>query len=489
MVLSRSSSIRISAAVALALSVGGCGDTKPANPIDCFPTEGKKWLYLTSGNGQATRIGSEVTRTKQTVYIDRSASMIGYINGANQFSKPFQDLIGDLPQHLSADAVFLSFGRNISEPIQDPKKILDSEYYSCAGQAQSTCESAASHLNMVFEKIARSKDEFAIVVSDLWYDNPEDPMSGVTALQPHLIKILSEGRTIALYGIDAPFDGVIYDLPISSDDRAKIPHKGRHPFYMMVIGPKANVLDFDNKLFALGPKFLEQGMKDGSVNKSLFMVDPGPLTQRVRDPLTPGRHPDIRQVPFELHSGIAVQQFTVSGRSAGANNANGLARLAPKWEGPKETDDPLASDFLPYSVWKGQLKTSLKVYKRLNEKCQPSSWQIWRDVPVQKPKGDKFSFQLDPNRVDFGLRQPGVYAIIGQIERTSVDSENPANRWIREWSVDSRGAAYLASNPPVRFPTLNVADFSRIMEKSLDQAARQKGGGIVGFTVLVKVEN
>lgn len=477
------------------MTLGACSQEKRGKEIDCFPPDARNWVYLSKGDGQVTRFNSETKFGEATIYIDHSVSMIGYLQGANQFARPFQDLVGDLPKRLkqlNAQPSFRSFGKSISEPMSGAAPLFDPNFYSCAGKAAGTCDSTESHLDKVLEEVAGNTNGFAVIVSDLWYDNSGDPMSGVTAIQPHLIKILSEGRTVALYGIKAPFKGDIYDLPVSETEKTKVTHQGQHPFYVMVIGPKANVLEFDNNMFALGPKFLEAGLADGTVHKSFFMVDPGPLTQRVRNPFSAGRLPRVRTVAFEAHPGIAIQQFTISrgSISRGSMAKPGAVRpQGPTWTGPKESADMLVSDFIPASVWMGDLKGSLRVYKRLNDQCKATSWQLWRTVPLDNPVNGQFSVSLDPDRVELGLGQPGVYALVGQIERTSVISENPANDWIRQWSVDSPRAAMLVAHPPMNFPTLNVADVARIMEKSLDQAARQKGGGIVGFTALVKVED
>ena len=155
--------VGVAFAAALALTACGGGGAKPT--LKCFPKEAQKWIYQSDKKDAATdgNYSQPVTAKMATIYVDRSASMVGYLNGADNDNRPFQILLGNLPtlaKIAGTDAQFRAFGKNISEPlpVAASKDMQNAAYYTCAKGNAGTCESAESHLDRVFAMVAGNKE-------------------------------------------------------------------------------------------------------------------------------------------------------------------------------------------------------------------------------------------------------------------------------------------------------------------------------------------
>jgi hypothetical protein len=448
--------------------------------VHCFPEPARRWVHIAAPEKKA---GEDRSMTAATVYVDRSASMAGYLGGATQFERPFHDVVRSVPdtlREIGVSATHRGFGAAIGEPVAAGGRAFENPaYFVCARRGDAGCE---SHLDQVFARIADSPEEMAVVVTDLWFDNSAENTSSLTALQPLLARILAEGRAVAVYGLDAPFKGTIYDLPTSAVDTDSIPYEGRHPLFMLVIGSKPQILAFGTQLTRSGSPFISKGLATGAIKRSIFTVDPGPEHPRDKVPLEPGARGQLRPQTFETFGRASIQQFLLT--DAVLPRPGAPAQASPSWTGPKE------DAFVEHAVWEGPTKPSVTIWRRKDEKCTKDSWIAlgsmeggWEDAgPGQK------RFSLDPGRFYARVGRNGVYAVTGELRRSSVNSPNAANQWMQAWNLTPEQAAAAAAAPPRLFPTLNLLEVARHMENALATAAEKKGGGITGFSVMVKVE-
>jgi hypothetical protein len=322
----------------------------------------------------------------------------------------------------------------------------------------------------------------AVMLSDLWFDNRTSQTSGLTDLQPPLEKILESGRAVAIYGIAAPFNGSIYDLPTGDPaTRTLKGYVGRHPLFMLVVGSKAQLLAFDAQLARSGSDLIARGAADGSIRRSIFTVSPGPDHPRQRKPMEEGSDPLIRPSAFDTFGKASIQQFRLG---KGALIGSGARPTAPGWIGPH--DDA----FIDHAVWQGPMVPRTRIWQQRDTNCTRESWLPlgtmeggWTEAP-----GEKRRFALDAGKFYGRVSRNGVYLVTGELMRSSVASPNPANAWMVAWNLAPEHAAAVAARPPATFPTLNIGEVARIMEGSLATAAERNGGGITGFSVLVKVE-
>src|ERR1051325_6614944 len=81
--------------------------------------------------------------------------------------------------------------------------------YNCRG-----CDNQESRIDSVLNEIARpGAGRLDILITDLWLDNRSFVGSAQVALGVPLQKILRQGRSIGVIGINAPFSGPVYDIP------------------------------------------------------------------------------------------------------------------------------------------------------------------------------------------------------------------------------------------------------------------------------------
>lgn len=476
-------SIAALAGVALVLSACESADRRtPADVRDCFPEPSRVWIASASG---ATAARAAVQATTATVYVDRSASMVGYLNGATVVDRPFQDIVGTTPQSLremGVAASFRAFGRTLTDPVADSAAMMQPSFFSCQGQNRASCEAAESHLDDVFREVAAKPREMAIIVSDLWFSNSNVDTSALAELKPMLTSILGSGRAIAVYGFSAPFNGTIYDLPAAAGQPTSVPHVGRHPLYMIVVGKDAEVAAFRDRLTRSGSPLIRTGvMPGGAVQQALFTASPTLPSALPREPLTPGASRQIKIDSFDNFNGLFVQQFRYQADEREA--AAATAVRYPSWTGP----DPAL--FAPNAVWEGPTQLRVRVWRKRDDKCRPTSWTSINALAGDWPRidaGAQTTFELLPRLIRNSLRQEGDYVLTGEVRRVSISQDiGPSMAWMAQWSLDHGAGGYRAP-PGDLFPTMNIVEFARIMQSALADEVEKSDRPVTGFTILVR---
>ena len=475
--------------VLLLAACSGSPPPPPADPLDCYPAAARRWI---ARSGDTPSDSFDQRTGKATVYVDRSGSMVGYLN-ADPLDRPLQDLVETLPgvtRKAGSSAAFRAFGRTISAPVANRRVMQDAGFYRCAEQDKALCENQESHLDAVFERIEANPDDMAVVLSDLWFSNSDIRSTGWASLQPMLSRILESGRTIALYGIPAPFRGRISDLP-GAGPRGSLDYRGRHPLFMLVVGSKAQIGDFDAALRDTASRKVARDLATGVIHRAVFTIDPAPPGLIERKPLDRGSDKRIAAQVFEPTRGVAIQQFVLE---PGVLRPRGGSPAAPSWTGPK------ADGVLPDAVWRGPLEARTRIWQRSDARCGPASWldmgsskDGWRSGAAD----GGYTLALTPESLATKLSRPGaVYLVSGQVRRVSVTSPNPATGWMRgPWSLAPEDGARVAAAPPPLFPTMNLDEVARLLEAALRQAARKayddpkRADAVAGFSVLVKVQN
>jgi hypothetical protein len=463
-------------AILFSLILAGCGSSRSEpRGANCFPEQTRRWIYEASAEPKLEQTAAEATAT---VYVDRSGSMVGYIKGATSVDSPLVNLLGTMPTILSSMArkvSYRAFGESLTGPIADGANVTNkSEFFNCAN-----CDNDDSRLNLALDRIAANPNEMGILISDLWFKNSEISTTGIAALKVPLAQILESGRMISIYGFDAPFDGNIYDLPTATPNVVQTkPYTGRHPLYLLVVGTKEQNLAFQDALKKAPVEKIGRGA-DG-ISRVHFTVNPGPLTPRSKAPLTSGNHPNLRTANFASYDGLIIQQFELDGSISSA-----LTRkqwVPPTWKSPKP------EDFIPNTVHEGDLVPSLYYWKQNNKQCNKSSWSpsnkieaVWKKDTVSQ------ILEINPKVLSGKFARDGIYLVSGQLDRQSIQRDSTATAWMRAWSLDPEAAVAGAREGSDRFPTLNLDEFARLMEDTLDDVAKKKQGGIIGFSILVKV--
>lgn len=465
--------------------LAACGSDRSArvaNQLDCFPQPSRAWIARTGGgSGGENPSGPRATLNSATIYVDRSASMIGYIAGATAMDRPFQDVIGTFPASLAElgmETRFRGFGRTVAPPVKDGQSLLQPAYYNCAQPTDEACE---SHIDEVLALVKSKPDQLAIIVTDLWFSNSSVDTSALAALQPSLRDILKD-RAVSVYGIAAPFNGKIYDLPAAPGQPPSLPYAGTHPLYVLVIGPDADVAAFDARLKRSGSPAIAAGVAErGSYKRAIFTAAPTNEAELAAKPLSDGASPLFRPGSAEVFNGLAVQQFTYNPDDDRPGAPAGDESRFPTWSGP----DPAL--FVPHSVWQGPTQLRVRVWRRRDAKCTATSWielnNLAGDWPRVEP-GGKVDFHLTPALVRQTFRQEGSYVLTGEMRRLSVMQDNPQTAWMKQWSLPVVGGRYAVPAGGM-FPTLNIDEFGRILQDALADATEAQSRPVTGFTIMV----
>jgi len=478
----------------MVLLVAGCtSEVEVADPRNCFPEAARRWIHVDSAPGASATPQADATQraAAATVYIDRSGSMAGYLQGAEAEARPLHDLIGNLQYMLGrqgALAQFRAFGARISNILSPAERsaLMQTAYYSCAGRRGADCDNGRTKLDAVFGEIA-NHDGMAVVVSDLWFDDPDTPTSALSALAEPLTRILASERGIALYGIPAPFDGAIY-MPLPA---APIPFRGRHPLYVVVVGSDAQIAAFHEAWRNAPGLYLAAALRANEIRRTVFTLRPALPTAAPAAPLQGNADPRVVETPVidafagEAGDRLRLQQFLIDGDAA-MREQRPLPALAA-WQGPE------ASAFVSDAVWQGNYETRLRIWHRRSEACLAEDWEeethdlasLWTGEG-ENPR----RFRLDPELLAGELGREGTFLIVPELVRVTLRSPNPASDWIRSWSFT------LQNTHPQRpgiggmpfFPTLYVAEMPRLLEDALAEAARRRPPPpIFGFTFVAKI--
>lgn len=470
-------------AIAAALGVSACTEKKPEGTgLDCFPKEAARWLA--SGQQQDEFAGRKDEKGQVTVYVDASGSMVGYVDGATEAERPLHDLLGSLENMFPAGGsplTYKTFGTRI-RPVEAGKhqQILAPGFFSCRGRAAADCDNKETRLDLVMREVEAQKDGLALVITDMWFSDPSSVTSGLVPLADPVENILADGRTIGVYGIPAPFAGKIFDLP----GGASAAFTGKRPLILLAIGSKERVRGFTQQLARSPSAYLAQGMSSGGIRQSLFTIDPSSEVARSSDPLSAGNDPRVRRATvLDAIENVRVQQFRLE--RSGALRAPREPTDLPEWRGP----DPRA--FVDKAVWEGPMATRSLVWQRLGERCIPTDWSNpvkfsggWH--PAQQ--GGQSRYRLDPASFAAAFRRPGIYLVTGEVARTSLNQPNGATAWLRDWSFSTaQGRGESAAGGAPFYRTLNLGEFSRLLENALADAAERNPGPITGFTYVVEV--
>ncbi|HEY1605756.1 MAG TPA: hypothetical protein VGF77_09180 [Allosphingosinicella sp.] len=453
-----------------------------ASGKDCFPPEANRWLSTNQVDDEFA--GRRLKGGPLTVYLDASGSMAGYIAGASETERPLHDLIATMPELVpagSAAPVFKTFGTRIRDlPAGGQAEVLSESFYQCRGRASADCDNSETRLDLVLKQIEGRKDDLAIVITDMWFADPGNPASGLVPLAAPLKGILASGRSIAVFGIPAPFSGKIYDLP----GGGSVSFTGRRPLILLAVGSGDRVGQFGQQLNRSSSSYLARGMTTGAIKQALFTLDPSAGIAREPSPLAPGNDRRVRRATvLNAIEGVRIQQFAIE-RSEPDRGHNATATL-PSWTGPA------ASSFLPHAVWQGPLASRSLVWQRLGDRCTTRDWSKptrtqtgWTDGG---PAGQKH-YLLDPTSFAEQFRLTGTYLVTGEVARVSLTQPNPATQWLRDWSFSPLDPGGRAMTDGSFYRTLNLSEFDRLLENSLAAAAEEKPGPITGFTFVVKVK-
>lgn len=406
------------------------------------------------------------------VYIDGSGSMAGFAAGATSDVRPMGDLIDTVrrtAQNGHAPVQFFAFGSKIA-PIprgsEGASRYATTAAYNCKG-----CDNKESHIDAVLRQAAAGDpSNLYVIVTDLWLDNKQFTGSSQVALGGPLTDMLRQGRAVGVLGVRAPFRGKITDFPTPG----VYADASEHPLFVLLIGPAGQVQAMRDALAHAGsPAFQPERTR-----YSLFVTRPGNIevSAQLLSSAGGGAARSVSILPEYMQG---QQQFKL--RLDEAKSRNG------RIEGVVDAGAGVRDN----SVWSGELKASTRVWRLQDEGalrgCARSAWT--EVAPLQgawrAEGGHQARLTLSPQTAA-SLAPGHAYYVAGYLGVRKLETPNPADNWMREWSFSAAQEQALRKRRPRFFPTLNLADLASSMEAALDRAAPNgTDTAEVGFVVRI----
>jgi hypothetical protein len=468
--------------VVFAFAAEGCGDKAqtPCPPVDVTHV-------LTAQRAAEVDLAQVPEPQSVRFYIDGSGSMAGFASANAQNATPFGDVIRSVGlwsnkenveiHRLNDDRPSLIGNANAARLAA----MLTPAFYVCSGpEVGPNCSFRHSRTQHALNSIADAPEgTLSVFVSDLWFSDDEVRFSPGIDIRDAFARIL-RNNDVLLYGFKAPYAGRLGDLP--SGDRQIRP--GRLPFYMLVVGSREQVRAFHQRFLATGSRWILDRIPSGGARRvsdelhfTLFSRT-GSFEQAPILRFAPGdSHRGIMEaLPWREQRDAVPRQFTVdSGRLSGPSS-----RL--HW-------DP-GEPALAYAAWRGNFDVQATAWQVTGSRCGAGR-------TLQSANGGTDPrITLEPARLrsQLGL---GRWLIVGSIRRTRLDPNQPAVRWAHAWSFSSDATGETGARRTLSesgfFPTMNLADFVRLLEQAVDEAGSrrepsQAGEPFAGFATLIEIK-
>lgn len=452
-------------------SCGGPGASVNLDGASCYPEAAKPWI---GESVKAPTVATQDPGGAYSIYLDGSASMVGYIRGTTAESRPLPDLVGMLPKLEGVDhskAEVVRFDRKFTTIANKDLAAMQAEtgYLCPAGNAN--CDAQESHIDQALAKIAGADaGGLSIIVSDLWLANSEVLTTDGVALSKPLADIFRSGRSVAIYGFESPYSGRVNDLPSGSRNVTA----SRRYLFMVAAGPLKRLQALHSAMETAPSRSLAADLKSGKAHYSLFTLEPSVAAAGGEQEFTLAPKSPLAKTSFlPVRSGVKIQQFRL-------DKAQALKATTPVgaiWSGQGAVQP------LPGAVWEGKGEGQTSLFRMTGGKCLPKAGDWRAEGEVKGGWSDNGDFRLDPAAL--AALPAGRYLLVGALRRTSLLSPNPATQWMRDWSFDVSTEAQAVHRPAM--PTLNLAETARLLEVTLLRAAQERPMNIGGFAVAVEI--
>jgi len=436
----------------------------------CFPAAARPWIPVDVHADVVAAGGSGAV-----VYLDRSASMQGYLRAGGARESFIPDLLRYPPWGADQTGYKLfGEGEAMTEaPAADLDRLMRAQAY----------DAKASHIDAALEGMAdEAPNRLTILISDLWMDNRQKAVSDAAALGEPLRRIMASGRGVAVYGFNLPYQGRILDsLP---SGRRNVEAR-RRPLYLVAAGPPDRLAALDRELRAAN--YLKTAFNEGRVRRTLFNLDPKqavtPRPAKLEGPLFRVGMEEAAILPRVDVGPIA--QYTLK-RDGGSGASAPALRLIWREKGRDvEIARPLDVGAATASVW---VKTGGRA-------CAPGAWRLLGRLNgdwSQDEAGDVV-FRFDPRAESRGLPSEPLL-IVGEVPLAPGRGAGSAAAWMRsadwtfDWSVESERAALDRDDGLA--PTLGLARFAEALESAHARAlsARGEPGAGAGFAFIVRTQ-
>jgi len=190
-----------------------------------------------------------LTNPAVNVYLENSASMLGYINGTTEYKTDVRELLTSLKFYYGDKNVNLNYINSKIYPIKTDNKL---DYITNLNPSIfSVGDVFKSDLNNIFKQILEKTTEntISILVSDCIYSvkgNADDLTVCKTGTKDAFLTKSKNSYpvTTAIVKLNSNFNGIYYDM---NSKKTKL-NKQQRPYYMVIMGSETGLKDFNSKV-------------------------------------------------------------------------------------------------------------------------------------------------------------------------------------------------------------------------------------------------
>ncbi|CBS86080.1 hypothetical protein [Azospirillum lipoferum] len=364
------------------------------------------------------------------LYLDGSGSMRGFVTVRGE--SPYLEALRFLPQSLARSAIGMQVFRFATgiEPRPHSGKLeaeilSDGFYRTQAGGSNTQVSAGATHLHEVLRRAASESDTTSVIVSDLFLSAAEVHGGDSGPLRKTLADILHKDLTVAIIGVQAPFNGRVFDLATTPSGVQLT--NGFRPFYVLLVGPDARVRSMYDTLRS---EVLE-GMPAGSHHLAVYSRRPLPKRGWVqRIDLRDGAATASLLSKDVPHT--AVEQIAIGRRAGGAEVTLEQEDTKTGWD---------AAQAAVPDITQASAKSTLHFFGDGRHGCE-NGWVEDDDHPgllrLTQGKTDRLSFDVFPQpAATYGLRPKVPYTLDAAVMIPALQPAPPVRHWIQEWGYDA----------------------------------------------------
>lgn len=412
---------------------------------DCLPPELKA-----AAPAQADTAAAPPPRGAAAVYLDVSGSMKGFVE--TQREPRYADIILRLPEALeevSTATAYNRFGASIQPlPKEHLTDAVKPSFYVCDPRSKDAAKrfGCETHIDEALQSIADSDEQtVSVLITDLFLSRKDLLGTSGGTIREKLSRILKSGKSIAVLGISAAFDGWVYDLPGTAP--SYLHKRGERPFFLVLAGQDAQLL----RLHKFVAAQLLAVLPANHYHFVLFTRSPGIAATSI----TP-----LRVVANE---GIRSQ-----GKVPEAPDWLPLITLA-RGQAPVVARPPLDKLQKPFASPLADFEAHPTVWRDTGGRCETRWKPMGRiDPSIVKAQDDGAGLTLTFDADGLRSFPPNLTFLTRvQVSAVGLTEAKSVTGWLRDWSFNERQADELLKSRPEFFPALNLGEFADSLEAAV----------------------
>jgi hypothetical protein len=330
--------------------------------------------------------------------IDGSASMAGFVKNGNGRYNKLIELLDNIT--LNANPEYLRVDEKVT-------KLDRAGFQQAKGAA--FYGGKTNKIADALESGTPKTNGLTLIVTDLQQDDGDTKQATKKLVDNYLQQ---PGYGVAILGFRGEFDGLVYPPSGAAYAyRAKDLSKG-HPFYLLLVGPMAQLNDFSGQLRSQGGDLLSEHHLSSVFSPTQLVTAVGYRQESDRAKL-----PEISTPSSLLQDGIALKKGDQPMEILEiGNKATGVASLDYQLT-PKQ-------DAAVASSWITQVTTTVKKYNGQKDFVVDDNTKVWRSQHTVGDQSVTLKLAIDTDNL-----QRGLYYVTTDVQVTGIKTPSQWDAW------------------------------------------------------------